>query len=93
MVNLSQIELNAICNHLREEFPKNISRVYGGNIHSAWKIDFFEYSIFVKKNVRKNKLLEFEAHCLNDLIKYINPEKLISPKVLGYILINNFDIC
>ena len=92
MVDLSQTELSEICNHLREEFPKNISRVYGGNIHNAWKIDFFEYSIFVKRNVRKNKLLEFEAHCLNDLIKYINPEKLISPKVLGYILINNIEL-
>ena len=92
MNTLSQTELSEICSHLREKSPKNISRIYGGHIHSAWKIDFSEYSIFVKKNIRRNKFLQFENHCLNDLMKYINTENLVVPKVLGYIFTDNNEL-
>ena len=91
-MNLSQNELSKICYHLRQKFPSNIIKIFGGNIHNAWKLDFPGCSVFIKKNIRKKKLLKFEQHCLKNLIKYTNPENLIVPKVLGYLFIQNAEL-
>ena len=40
MQKLSPFEVSEICDELGEPHPKNIEQVYGGDIHSAWKIEF-----------------------------------------------------
>ena len=60
MQKLSTIEVNEICEELGETYPKNIEQVHGGDIHSAWKIEFSNKKLFLKKNVRKKTFLEFE---------------------------------
>jgi len=92
MVELSQLELSEICNHLGESYPKNIKKVFGGNIHNSWKLEFQQSSIFIKKNIRNKKHLKFEEHCLRDLQKYINQDNLIVPEVIAYKEINNVEI-
>ncbi len=49
MIKLSELELSEICDHLGESYPINIKPVLGGNIHSAWYLEFKTTKIFIKK--------------------------------------------
>jgi len=92
MQKLSPIEVNEICTELGETYPKSIEPVHGGDIHSAWQIEFSNKKFFLKKNNRKKKFLEFEKYCLQNLRKYINQENLVIPKVITYKNIENIEI-
>ena len=92
MIHLSEFELSEICDHLGESPPINITPVFGGNIHSSWKLEFRTSKIFVKKNITKKLFLEFEEYCLKDLRKYIDEEYLIIPKVISYKKIQKSEI-
>jgi len=92
MINLSELELSEICNHLGESHPINIKPVFGGNIHSSWGLEFRTSKIFVKKNISKKLFLEFEEYCLNDLRNYADEEYLLIPKVISYKKIQNTEI-
>ena len=89
MSKLSELELSEICNEIGELYPKNIRQIFGGSIHSCWKIDFPTFSLFIKKNNHEKKFLKFEQYCLQDLRKYIDSENLIIPKVNSYLNIKN----
>ncbi len=92
MQKLSPIEINEICEELGETYPKSIEQVHGGDIHSSWKIEFSNKKLFLKKNIRNKKFLEFEKYCLQNLRKYINREILVIPEVIAYKNINNIEI-
>ncbi len=92
MINLSELELSEICNHLGETYPINIKPVFGGNIHSSWCLKFKKSKIFVKKNISKKYFLKFEEYCLNDLENYIDKKYLLIPKVIRYKKIQNSEI-
>jgi len=92
MQKLSSIEVNEICDELGETYPKNIKQVHGGNIHSAWQIEFSNKKLFLKKNIRNKKFLEFEKYCLKNLRKYINQENLVIPEVIAYKNMKNIEI-
>ena len=92
MQKLSFIEINEICEELGETYPKSIERVHGGDIHSAWKLEFSNKKLFLKRNDRKKKFLEFENYCLQNLRKYINQENFIIPQVIAYKNIKNVEI-
>jgi len=92
MQKLSHIEVSEICQHLGENSPKSIKQVFGGDIHQSWKIEFKNSRFFIKRNVRKNKLLKFEEYCLNDLQKYVNSQSLVIPKVIFYIEVKNAEL-
>ena len=92
MQKLSPFEVNEICNELGETYPKSIDRVIGGDIHSAWKIEFPNKKFFLKRNIRNKKFLEFEKYCLQNLRKYINQENLVIPEVIAYKNIKNIEI-
>ena len=92
MQKLSFIEVNEICNELGETNLKNIKQVHGGDIHSAWQLEFSNKKLFLKKNVRNKKFLKFEKYCLENLRKFINQENLIIPEVIAYKNINNIEI-
>jgi len=92
MQKLSSIEVNEICDELGENYPKNIKQVHGGDIHSAWQIEFLNKKLFLKKNVRSKKFLKFEKYCLQNLRKYINQENLVIPEVIAYKNIKNIEI-
>ena len=92
MQKLSHIEVSEICDELGEAYPKSVEQVHGGDIHSAWKIEFANKKIFVKKNDRNKKFLEFEKYCLQNLRKYINQENLVIPEVIAYKNIKNIEI-
>ena len=92
MQKLSPIEVNEICDELGETYPKSIEQVHGGDIHSAWKIEFSNKKLFLKRNVRNKKFLEFEKYCLQNLRKYINQENLVIPEVIAYKNIKNIEI-
>ena len=79
MQKLSHIELSEICDELGETYPKRVEEVRGGDIHTAWKIEFSDKKLFLKKNIRNRKFLEFEKYCLQNLRKYINQENLVIP--------------
>ncbi len=89
MVNLSNIELSEICNHLGKSNLRNTHQVFGGCIHDSWRIDFQDSRYFLKRNHRNQKLLYFEKYCLNDLERYINRRNLIIPKVINYFEFKN----
>jgi len=91
MQKLSPIEVNEICDELGETYPKSIEQVHGGDIHSAWQIEFSNKKLFLKKNIRKKKFLEFEKYCLQNLRKYINQENIIIPEVIAYKNIKNIE--
>ena len=57
MQKLSPIEVNEICDELGETYPKNIEQVHGGDINSAWSLEFSNKKLFLKKNIRNKKLL------------------------------------
>ena len=40
MQKLFPFEVNEICDELGEAYPKSVEQVHGGDIHSAWKIQF-----------------------------------------------------
>ncbi len=92
MQKLSLIEINEICQELGETYPKSIEPVPGGDIHSAWRIEFSNKKLFLKKNIRNKKFLEFEKYCLQNLSKYINRENLVIPEVIAYKVIKNKEI-
>jgi fructosamine-3-kinase len=92
MQKLSPIEVNEICDELGESYPKSIEQVHGGDIHSAWQIEFSNKKLFLKKNIRNKKFLKFEKYCLQNLRKYINQENFIIPEVIAYKNIKNVEI-
>ena len=92
MQKLSPIEVNEICDELGETYPKSIKQVHGGDIHSSWQIEFSNKKIFLKKNIRNKKFLEFEKYCLQNLRSYINQENLVIPEVIAYKFINDIEI-
>jgi len=92
MQKLSSIEINEICEELGETYPKSIKQVHGGDIHSAWRIEFSNKKLFLKRNIRDKKFLEFEKYCLQNLRKYINRENLVIPEVIAYKNIKNIEI-
>ncbi|MDA9747314.1 fructosamine kinase family protein [Prochlorococcus sp. AH-736-M13] len=92
MQKLSPIEINEICEELGETYPKSIEQVNGGDIHSAWRIEFSNKKLFLKRNIRNKKFLEFEQYCLQNLRKYINRENLVIPEVIAYKNIKNIEI-
>ena len=92
MQKLSPIEINEICEELGETYPKSIDQVHGGDIHSAWRIEFSNKKLFLKRNIRNKKFLEFEKYCLQNLRKYINQENLVIPEVIAYKNIKNIEI-
>jgi len=92
MQKLSPIEINEICEELGETYPKSIEQVHGGEIHSAWRIEFSNKKLFLKRNITNKKFLEFEKYCLQNLRKYINQENLVIPGVIAYKNIKNIEI-
>ena len=92
MQKLSPIEINEICEELGETYPKSIEQVHGGDIHNAWRIEFPNKKLFLKRNIRNKKFLEFEKYCLQNLRKYINQENLVVPEVIAYKNIKNIEI-
>ena len=92
MQKLSPIEINEICEELGETYPKSIEQVHGGDIHNAWRIEFSNKKLFLKRNIRNKKFLEFEKYCLQNLRKYINQENLVIPDVIAYKNIKNIEI-
>ena len=92
MQKLSPIEINEICEELGETYPKSIEQVHGGDIHNAWRIEFSNKKLFLKRNIRNKKFLEFEKYCLQNLRKYINQENLVIPEVIEYKNIKNIEI-
>ena len=92
MQKLTSIEINEICKEIGETYPKSIEQVNGGDIHSAWRIEFSNKKLFLKRNIRNKKFLEFEKYCLQNLRKYINQENLVIPEVIAYKNIKNIEI-
>ena len=92
MQKLSHTEVSEICYELGEAYPKSIEQVHGGDIHSAWQIEFANTKLFLKRNNRKKKFLEFEKYCLQNLKEFINEKNLIIPEVIAYKNINNIEI-
>tara|TARA_Y100001970_G_scaffold219524_1_gene269370 strand:- start:388 stop:1266 length:879 start_codon:yes stop_codon:yes gene_type:complete len=92
MTKLSELELSEICKQLGELHPKKISPVYGGNIHNSFKLDFQNYSIFLKKNIRKEKFLKFEYLCLKNLGEYNNSKNVIIPKINTFLAFEKAEI-
>jgi len=92
MQKLNHIEVSEICDELGEAYPKSIEQLQGGDIHSAWQIEFADKKLFLKRNNKKKKFLEFEKHCLQNLKKYINQENLVIPEVIAYKNIKNIEI-
>ncbi len=91
MQKLSPIEINEICKEIGETYPKSIEEVHGGDIHSAWRIEFSNKKLFLKRNIRNKKFLEFEKYCLQNLRKYINQENLVIPQVIAYKNVKNIE--
>ena len=92
MQKLSPIEVSEICVELGKTYPKNIEQVHGGDIHSAWKIEFANEILFLKRNDRTTKFLKFEKYCLQNLSEYINKKNLIIPEVIAYKKLKNVEI-
>ena len=92
MQKLSPTEVSEICNELGEAYPKKLEQVHGGDIHSAWKIEFANKKLFLKRNNKNKKFLEFEKYCLQNLRKFINQENLVIPEVIAYKNIKNIEI-
>ena len=92
MQKLSHTEVSEICNELGESYPKSVEQVHGGDIHSTWQIEFSNTKLFLKRNNRKKKFLEFEKYCLQNLKEFINQKNLIVPEVVAYKKIKNIEI-
>ena len=91
MQKLSPTEVSEICDELGEAYPKSIKQVHGGDIHSAWQIEFPSRKLFLKRNNRNKKYLEFEQYCLQNLRKFINQQYIIVPEVIAYKNIKNIE--
>jgi fructosamine-3-kinase len=92
MQKLSHTEVSEICDELGEAYPKNVEPVHGGDIHSAWQMEFANKKLFLKRNNRAKKFLEFEKYCLQNLKEFINQKNLIVPEVVAYKNIKNIEI-
>ena len=92
MSELSVLELSEICNKLGESYPKNIVQISGGSIHNAFKLEFENKAIFLKKNIRKEKYLKYECHCLRDLGKFTNKKNIKTPEIYSYLDIKNTEL-
>ena len=92
MSELSVLELSEICNKLGESYPKNIVQISGGSIHNAFKLEFENKAIFLKKNIRKEKFLKYEWHCLRDLGKFTNTKNIKTPEIYSYLDIKNTEL-
>ena len=92
MQKLSPFEVSEICDELGEHHPKNIEQVYGGDIHSSWKIEFANKKFFLKRNDKNKNFLEFEKYCLKDLRKHSNQNNLIIPEVITFKTFKNVEI-
>ncbi|WP_413356341.1 fructosamine kinase family protein [Prochlorococcus marinus] len=92
MQKLSSTEVNEICNELGEAYPKSIEKVHGGDIHSTWQLEFANKKLFLKRNDRNKKFLEFEKYCLQNLREYTDQRNVIIPKVIAYKNIKNIEI-
>ena len=92
MQKLPPFEVSEICDELGEAYPKSIEQVHGGDIHSAWKIEFANKKLFLKRNDRNKKFLEFEKHCLQNLRSYSNQKNLIIPEVIAFKNFKNVEI-
>ena len=92
MQKLSPFEVSEICDELGEPYPKSIEQVHGGDIHSAWKIEFADKKFFLKRNNRNKNFLEFEKYCLQNLRKHSNHENLIIPEVIAFKNFKNVEI-
>ena len=92
MQKLSPFEVSEICDELGEHHPKNIEQVYGGDIHSTWKIEFANKKFFLKRNDKNKNFLEFEKYCLQDLRKHSNQNNLIIPEVITFKTFKNVEI-
>ena len=92
MQKLSPFEVSEICDELGEPYPKSIEQVHGGDIHSAWKIEFTDKKFFLKRNNRNKNFLEFEKYCLQNLRKHSNHENLIIPEVIAFKNFKNVEI-
>ena len=92
MQKLHPFEVSEICDELGEPYPKNIQKVHGGDIHCAWKIEFANNKVFLKRNDRNKNFLEFEKYCLQNLRKYSNQTNIIIPEVIAYKNFKNVEI-
>ena len=92
MQRLSPIEVSEICHELCEDNPKSIEQVHGGNIHSAWQIEFENKKFFVKRNERNTKFLKFEEYCLTNLYLNTNEKYLRVPKVITYLDVEDVEL-
>ena len=92
MQKLSPFEVSEICDELGEPYPKSIEQVHGGDIHSAWKIEFADKKFFLKRNNRNKNFLEFEKYCLQNLRKHSNHENLIIPEVIAFKNFKNVEV-
>jgi len=92
MQKLSPFEVSEICDELGEPYPKSIEKVNGGDIHSAWKIEFTSKKLFLKRNDRDKNFLEFEKYCLQNLRKYSDQKNLIIPEVIAFKNFKNVEI-
>ena len=92
MQKLSPFEVSEICDELGEPYPKSIQQVHGGDIHSSWKIEFTNKKLFLKRNDRDKKFLEFEKYCLQNLRKHNNQQNLIIPEVIAFKNYKNVEI-
>jgi len=92
MQKFSHIEVSEICDELGEDYPKSIEQVHGGDTHNAWKIEFTEKKLFLKRNDKGKKFLKFEKYCLQNLREHINEKNIIVPEVIAYKNIKNIEI-
>ncbi len=92
MQKLSPSEVSEICDELGEAYPKSIKQVHGGDIHSSWQIKFPNRKLFLKRNNRNKKFLEFEKNCLQHLNQFINKKYIIIPEVIAYKNFKNIEI-
>ena len=92
MQKLSPFELSEICDELGESYPKRVEQIHGGDIHSAWLLEFTNKKLFLKKNERNKKFLKFENYCLQNLRKFINKKNLVVPEVISYKNTKNIEI-
>jgi len=60
MQKLSPIEINEICKELGETYPKSIEQVHGGDIHSAWQIEFSQRNYSLKKILETKNFLNLK---------------------------------
>ena len=92
MQKLPPIEVSEICHELSEDNPKSIQQVGGGNIHSAWQIEFENKKFFVKRNGRSKKFLKFEEYCLRKIYPNTNEKYLRVPKVITYLDVEDVEL-